>query len=131
MLKTQYFSSTKTFRNQTNLAYLCGKMEKVWDELKKIEAQGQQILSEAKDKAKKMTTLANQEAEKLIANGKVYAEEEGQQLYASTIQEANRNSNEQLKANQEVRANLRVEAEKRMEQAVSTVVDTVLEETKS
>jgi vacuolar-type H+-ATPase subunit H len=131
MLKAQYFSSTKTFRNNTNLSYLREVMEKVWDELKKIEAQGQQILSEAKDKAKKMTTLANQEAEKLIANGKVYAEEEGQQLYASTIQEANRNSDEQLKANQEVRANLRVEAEKRMEQAISTVVDTVLGETKS
>ena len=106
-------------------------MEKVWDELKKIEAQAEQIRSEAQDEAKKMTALAQQEAEKLIANGKAYGEEEAQQLYTSTIQEANRNRDEQLKANQEARANLRAQAEKQLEQAVATVVNTVLGETKS
>ena len=89
-------------------------MEKVWDELKKIEAQAEQIRSEAQDEAKKMTALAQQEAEKLIANGKAYGEEEAQQLYTSTIQEANRNRDEQLKANQEARANLREQAEKQI-----------------
>jgi len=106
-------------------------MEKVWDELKKIEAQAEQIRSEAQDEAKKMTALAQQEAEKLIANGKAYGEEEAQQLYTIAIQEANRNLDEQLKANQEARANLREQAEKQIEQAVSTVVNTVLGETKS
>lgn len=106
-------------------------MEKVWDELKKIEAQAEQIRSEAQDEAKKMTTLAQQEAEKLIANGKAYGEEEAQQLYTSAIQGANRNRDEQLKANQETRANLREQAEKQIEQAVSTVVNIVLGETKS
>ncbi len=106
-------------------------MEKVWDELKKIEAQAEQIRNEAQDEAKKMTTLAQQEAEKLIANGKAYGEEEAQQLYTSMIQEANRNRDEQLKANQETIAKLREEAEKQMEQAVATVVNAVLGETKS
>ena len=106
-------------------------MEKIWDELKKIEAQAEQIRSEAQDEAKKMTALAQQEAEKLIANGKAYGEEEAQQLYTSTIQEANRNREEQLKANQEARANLRAQAEKQLEQAVATVVNIVLGETKS
>lgn len=106
-------------------------MEKVWDELKKIEAQAEQIRSEAQDEAKKMTALAQQEAEKLIANGKAYGEEEAQQLYTIAIQGANRNRDEQLKANQEARANLREQAEKQIEQAVSTVVNTVLGETKS
>jgi vacuolar-type H+-ATPase subunit H len=106
-------------------------MEKVWDELKKIEAQAEQIRSEAQDEAKKMTALAQQEAEKLIANGKAYGEEEAQQLYTSAIQGANRNRDEQLKANQETRANLREQAEKQIEQAVSTVVNIVLGETKS
>ena len=50
--------------------------------------------------AKKMTALAQQEAEKLLANSGTYAEEESQQLYKSTIQEANRNRDELLKANQ-------------------------------
>ena len=106
-------------------------MEKIWDELKKIEAQAEQIRNEAQDEAKKMTALAQQEAEKLIANGKAYGEEEAQQLYTRTIQEANRNRDEQLKANQEARTNLRAQAEKQLEQAVATVVNTVLGETKS
>jgi len=105
-------------------------MEKIWDELKKIEAQAEQIRSEAQDEAKKMTALAQQEAEKLIANGKAYGEEEAQQLYTSTVQEANRNREEQLKANQEARANLRAQAEKQLEQAVATVANMVLGETK-
>ena len=58
-------------------------MEKVWDELKKIEAQAEQISSDAQDKAKKISLLAKQDAEKLIANSKTYAEEESQKLYAS------------------------------------------------
>ena|SRR5208283_5363015 len=106
-------------------------MEKVWDELKKIETKAEQIRSEAQDEAKKMIALAQQEAEKLIANGKAYGEEEAQQLYISTIQEANHNCEEQLKANQETRANLMAQAEKQLEKAVATVVNTVLGETKS
>ncbi len=106
-------------------------MEKVWDELKKIESQAEQIRSEAQAEAKKMIALAEQEAEKLLANGKAYGEEEAQLLYTSTIQEANHNREEQLKANQEARANLRAQAEKQVEQAVATVVNTVLGETKS
>jgi len=106
-------------------------MEKVWTELKKIEAQAEQIRSEAQDEAKKMTALSQQETEKLIANSKTYAEEETQQFYTRTIQEANHNREEQLKANQEARANLRAQAEKQLEQAVSTVVNSVLGETKS
>ena len=83
-------------------------MEKVWEELKKIEAQAEQIQSEAQNNAKKITALAQQEAEKLVANSKTYAEEEAQQFYMSTIQEANRNRDEQLKANQEANEKLRV-----------------------
>jgi flagellar biosynthesis/type III secretory pathway protein FliH len=106
-------------------------MEKVWDELKKIEAQAEQIRSEAQGKAKEMRALAEQEAEMLIANGKAYGEEEAQQLFTSAVERANRNCDEQLKANQEARENLRVQAEKQLEQAVSTVVNTVLGRTKS
>ena len=106
-------------------------MEQVWDELKKIEAKADQISSEAQDKAKKTTTLAHQESEKLIANGKADAEQEAQQLYASKVQEANIIREEQLKANQEARANLRAHAEKQLDRAVTKVVNTLLGETKS
>lgn len=73
-------------------------MEKVWYELKKIEAQAEQIRSEAQDGAKEMIALALQKAKKLIANGNACGEEEAHQLYTSTIQEINRNREEQLKA---------------------------------
>jgi len=101
-------------------------MEKVWGELKKIEAQAGQIKTEAQNRAKKITELAQQQAEQLIANSKTYAQEEAQQLYNNTIEEANRNRDEQLKAHQEATEKLKVQAEKRMNQAVSTIVDRVL-----
>jgi vacuolar-type H+-ATPase subunit H len=105
-------------------------MEKVWDELKKIEAQAEQIRSEAQNKAKEITSLADQEAEKLIANGKAYAEEEAKQLFDNTIQEANRSREEQLKENKASADKLEAQAEKHMGQAVESVLNVVLEENK-
>jgi vacuolar-type H+-ATPase subunit H len=105
-------------------------MEKVWEELKKIEAQAEQIRSEAQEKAKNMTTLAQQNGEKLIANSQTYAEEEAQQLLASAVEKANRTRDEQLKANQAAAEKLKVQAEKHMEQAISRVVKAVIEEAK-
>jgi vacuolar-type H+-ATPase subunit H len=105
-------------------------MEKVWEELKKIEAQAEQIRSEAQEKAKDMTALAQQNGGKLIANCQTYAEEEAQQLFTSAVEEANRRRDEQLKANQAAAEKLKVQAEKHMEQAISKVVKAVLEEAK-
>lgn len=45
-------------------------MEKVWDELKKIEAQPGQIRSEAQNKAKEIIAMVLQEAEELVAKSK-------------------------------------------------------------
>jgi len=106
----------------------CESMEKVWEELKKIEAQAEQIRSAAQDKAKKITDPAQKEAEQLLANSENYAEEAAQQLYTSTIQEANRNRDELLKANQAAANVLRAQAEKHMEPAIAKVVKSVIEE---
>jgi vacuolar-type H+-ATPase subunit H len=105
-----------------------GTMEKVWEELKKIEAEAEQIRSEAQEKAKDLTTLAQQNGEKLIANSQTYAEEEAQQLFTSTVEEANRRRDEQLKANQAAAEKLKVQAEKHMEEAISEVVNAIIEE---
>jgi vacuolar-type H+-ATPase subunit H len=104
-------------------------MEKVWDELKKIEAQAEQIQNDAQDRAKKMVFLAKQDAEKLVENSKTYAEAESQKLYANAIEEANQERNEHLKANEEAAGNLKLKAEKRMDKAVSLVVNAILEDT--
>ena len=105
-------------------------MEKVWEELKKLEAKAEQIKSNAQNKAKEITVLAQQEAEKLVANSKTYAEEEAKQLYADSIEEANRNCVEQLKGNQEAAEDLKVQSEKRTKQASTEIVNSVLGDTK-
>jgi vacuolar-type H+-ATPase subunit H len=105
-------------------------MEKVWDELKRIEAQAVQIQNDAQERAKKMVFLAKQDSEKFIENGRIYAETESQKLITNAIKEANQNRDELLKSNQEVAGKLKAIAEKRMDKAVLTVVNVVLEETK-
>jgi vacuolar-type H+-ATPase subunit H len=105
-------------------------MEKVWDELKKIEAQAEQIQNNAQDRAKKMGLLSKQAAEKLVENSRTYAEAESQRLYAKAIEEANEERNEHLKSNQEAAGKLKTKAEKSMDKAVLAVVNAVLEDTK-
>ncbi len=104
-------------------------MEKVWDELKKIDAQAEQIRSEAQKNAKEITSLAQKEAEKLLANSKNYGQQETQDLYASAVSEANLNREKQLKANQQTTENFGKQAQQRMEKASSTIVTAVLGET--
>ncbi len=103
-------------------------MEKVWDELKKIEAQAEQIQGEAQDRAKRIVLLAKKDAEKLVENSKMYAEAESQKLHSEAIEEANRRRNDQLTANEETVAKLKSKAVKRMDKAVSVVVNAVLED---
>jgi len=105
-------------------------MEKVWNELKKIEAQAEQIQNDAIERAKNMVFLAKQDSEKLIENSRIYAEEESQKLFTNAIEEASLNRDEHLKANQEVAGKLKEKAEKRMDKAVLAIVNVVLEETK-
>ncbi len=103
-------------------------MQKVWEELKSIETQAEQIQTDAKDKAKKITTQAQKDAEKLVANSKTYGAEESQKRYQIAIDEANKNRDEQLAANEKAAAKLKSQAEKRMDKAVTNVVKAVLEE---
>jgi vacuolar-type H+-ATPase subunit H len=105
-------------------------MEKVWEELKKIEAEAEKIRDGAQQKAQGITAQAQQSSEKLIANSQAYAEEEGQQLYAKTIEEANRKRDEQLKANQVATEKLKLQAGKRLEAAVTKAVNAIIKEAK-
>jgi vacuolar-type H+-ATPase subunit H len=103
-------------------------MQKVWEELKSIEAQAEQIQADAKDRAKKITVQAQKDAETLLQNSKTYAAEEGQKRYQAAIDEANKKRQEQLAENEKAAAKLKTQAEKRMDQAVAAVVKAVLEE---
>jgi F0F1-type ATP synthase membrane subunit b/b' len=103
-------------------------MEKVWDELKKIEAQAEQIQNDAQDRAKKMGFLAKQDAEKLVENSRTYAEAESQRLHTKALEEANQERNQNLKSNEEAAVKLKAKAEKSMDKAVLAVVNAVLED---
>ena len=103
-------------------------MEKIWEELKKIEMHGQSIRSEAQENAIKIIKLAQQKSEELIANSKTYAEDDAQQLYSNAVEQANHKRVEQLRTNQEKTNKLRVSAEKRLERAASVLENAVLGE---
>ena len=106
-------------------------MEKVWEELKKIEAQAEQIRTDAQSNAKNMTATAQQNAEALIAKSNAYAHEEAQQNYSGTVEEANRKRDEQLKINEAETKKLKGQAETRMDAAVDNIVSAVIKEAKS
>lgn len=101
-------------------------MEKVWDELKKIEAQAEQIRTDAQKTANNIISTAKQDAETLIANSKIYAEKEAQQAHMKGVQEANSKRDEQLKANMLDAEKLKVQAEEHMEPAISKIVKAVI-----
>lgn len=105
-------------------------MEKVWRELRKIEAEAEQIRAEAQTKAKEITNIAKQEAEELLANSKTYAHLEGEQFQERTVEVANKNRERQLKTNEEALKKLERIAEKRLPRAQETIVHTVLGKTK-
>jgi vacuolar-type H+-ATPase subunit H len=105
-------------------------MEKVWDELKKIEAQAEQIRSEAQERAKEIVLLAKQDSEKLLENSKTYSEAESQKRFSKAIDDANDDRNTQLKTNEKALENLKTNAEKRMDKAVTLVLNAVLEDSK-
>ena len=103
-------------------------MQKVWEELKNIEAQADQIQTDAKEKAKQITTQAQKDAETLLTNSRTYGAEESKKLYDATIEEANKNRQQQIDENQKAAAKLKAKAEKRMDKAVKAVVDAIIEE---
>lgn len=105
-------------------------MERVWEELKKIEAEAEQIRTDSQEQAKKITNQAQQSAEKLAANSTAYGTEEANRLSAIATNEANLNREEQLKINQSATGKLKVQAEKRMDLAISKIVNSVIEEAK-
>jgi vacuolar-type H+-ATPase subunit H len=103
-------------------------MEKVWEELKKIEAQAEQIRGEAQDKSKQIADIAKQEAEGFLADSKSYAQEDAQQLLTNVDSDANRKREEELKSNAQITEKLTARAQERMDQATDAIVNAVLGE---
>jgi len=100
-------------------------MEAVWNELKKIENEAELILSEASLRAEKILKVATKEGERIVANSEIYASEEAQKVWESTVDEANRKRESILKTNDEAIEELKKLAERRMGVAVKAVLDEV------
>ncbi len=105
-------------------------MERIWQELRKIEAKAEQIRIDAQTKAKDITDFAEQEAEELLANSKTYAQREAQQLQQLNIEEANKNRDMQLKTNDRSLEELERTAQKRIPKAQEAIIAAVLGKTK-
>jgi vacuolar-type H+-ATPase subunit H len=105
-------------------------MEKVWDELKKIEAQAGQIKLDAQTKSQEIILTAQKEAEKLITNSQTYAQEEAQTIYKKTTNQANQNRQTLLNENQKEAEKLQAQAEKQLPKAITIIVNGVLGENK-
>jgi hypothetical protein len=103
-------------------------MEKIWDELKKIEAQAEKILSEAQTKSTELISLSKKESEQLVVKAKIYAEEDSQEFYLRAIQEANQAYQEKLKIGKENGEKLIAQAEKRADKCVDIIVKAVMGE---
>jgi hypothetical protein len=103
-------------------------MEKVWDELKKIEQQAEKIQVDTQTKSTQLVNLAKKEAEQLIDNARTYAEEDSQRLYRNSILEANKAYEEKLRTGEEVGERLILQVEKHVEQCVDVIVKAVMGE---
>jgi vacuolar-type H+-ATPase subunit H len=103
-------------------------MEKIWDELKKIEAQAEKILNEAQTKSTVLVSLAKKEGEQLLKQAKIYAEEDSQEFYLNAIQEANQAYEEKLKIGRENGEKLIAQAKTRVDQCVDIIVKAVMGE---
>jgi vacuolar-type H+-ATPase subunit H len=106
----------------------CERMEQVWDELKKIEAQAQQIRSEAQIRSKQLTDFADQRTDQLIAHAKTYAEQDTTSHYEAAMQEATHKHDTQLEQSKQSVAAVQAQAQNRLNEAVRLVVKAVLGE---
>ena len=76
-------------------------MERVWEELKRIEQEANYIRSDAKKKSEEIIAMAREDAEKLVSDARVLAEREAHELLSQYINEARREREEMLKRNEE------------------------------
>ncbi len=107
---------------------ICEKMEHVWEELKKIEAQAQQIRSEAQTRSKQITDYADKQAEQLVEHAKAYAEQDAQTQNDTLMKQANQKHDQQLQASQQTIAEVQTQAQKRLSESVDLIVKSVLGE---
>jgi len=105
-------------------------MEKVWEELRKIEREAERIRSEGLRKSEEIFVIAKEDAEKLVLDSRKHVEEEAEELLSRYLEEANKEREDALKKNEDVIKELRITVERRINEAVKMIFDAVLGKTK-
>jgi vacuolar-type H+-ATPase subunit H len=101
-------------------------MERVWEELRKIETEAERIHSEASKKSEELLAIAKKDAEKLLSVSKKNAESEANDLLNKYRREAANERDVKLEKNKVFIKELRTTVEKRFDKAVNTVFNSVL-----
>jgi F0F1-type ATP synthase membrane subunit b/b' len=101
-------------------------MERVWDELRKIEKEAELLEEEAVKKSKAISEVANREAEKIIFNSRIYADAEVNGLRDASVKEIAEKKETMLKENSGNVSRLSALAEENKKKAVNFVFDQVL-----
>jgi F0F1-type ATP synthase membrane subunit b/b' len=105
-------------------------MEKVWEELRKIESKAEHIHSETLKKSEELIAVAKKDAEKLLSVSKKHTEAEANKLLNKYLQEAANERAVALEKNENSIKELRTTVEKFFDKAVNTIFDAVLETVK-
>ena len=101
-------------------------MEKVWDELRKIEDEAEHIHSETVKKSEELIAIARKDAEKLLSVSKKHTEAEANEVLKKYLDESAKEHDTLVEANEKKLKELRKNVEKRFDEAVNTVFDAVL-----
>jgi F0F1-type ATP synthase membrane subunit b/b' len=101
-------------------------MEKVCEELRKIERKAERIRSEALRTSEEIIAVAQGEAEKLFSDSRKRIEEESDELLNNFVREADKEREDALKKNEKAIKELSTTVEKRINEAVKTIFDAVL-----
>lgn len=102
-------------------------MEKIWEELVKIERVADSCRSEASDKSKEIIRVARDYSEKLLLDINAQASEEAEELLVKIREEAKKEHNDAVAKNEQFLIELENNAEKRIDEAVELVFNSVLE----
>jgi vacuolar-type H+-ATPase subunit H len=105
-------------------------MERVWEELRKIETKAEDIHVNASKKSEELLAIAKKNAEKLLSVSKKHAEAEAKELLTKYRREASNERDDKLEKNKVFIKELRITVEKRFDEAVNIVFDSVLEKDK-
>jgi F0F1-type ATP synthase membrane subunit b/b' len=105
-------------------------MERVSEELAKIERESANIRSAASRKSEEMIAVAEEEAKKLISDLRKDAEEEAEELINKFVKEANEDREEELKKSEENTKELIMTSKKHINEAEKVIFDSVLGEVK-